>query len=409
MDNYQDKKKTGGKTNSRIDNQDSYACVLSIEQLKEPDLYSFGCSLKDFCIKCEGDEDIEIFNQNDHIYIQVKSYSISKNDFLGILDDFMEIDKNETKTKNYFVITVFENFLINKKNIIEHFKDYRKVLNNKLETEDKKKRVKKNLVDEFELNKYDSLIDRLTIVFRPLFIDCQDTMAIFAQTLRVYYPIKGLAIETIDELYQKLLNNFSAARRSRGYLTKKELEEIVSKTICSTSPFSGLELMSGYKKVENGYIKSTEAIEKNAALANGYKIAIKSIMKGWRKAHLKEFLVSLVHSAKRCPKCGHPMMANFNGLNGIACPDCGFSPYVSMFSFCECGNYELIKSQPEMDTEMQIKYIREYVSNRETNICKKCNRPWVDDYFENRIFYAPIPYPYDNLLDDDIMYKDSPY
>lgn len=409
MDNYQDKKKTGGKINSKIDNQDSYASVLAIEQLRNPDIFGFGCDLVDFCVKCEGDEDIEIFNETEHIYIQVKSNSISKNDLLSILDDFLDIDAIETKTRNCFVITVFENLIVDNKKIIEHIKDYREVLNNKFETQDKKLRVKKNLVDAFGLAKYDSIIDRLVIAFRPLFIDCNDTMAIFAQTLRVYYPIKGLSVETIETLYQQLISSFSSARRNRSYVTSEEIEKLVGKVLSYLSPFSGLEMLVGYKKVENGYIKSNEALEKQNSIFGGFKKAKRDIMKGWRKKHIKEVLLSLIIGAKKCPKCGHPMMANIYGLNGIACPDCGFNPYVSMFAFCECGNYELIKSQPEMKSEIQIKYIREYILNRDTNVCKKCGKAWVDEYFESRIFYAPIPYPYDNLLDDDAMYKDSKY
>ena len=69
MASYSDKKKVGGKINSKIDNQDSVAAVLAVEQMNSPDIFHLGCHITDFCVKCEGDEDIEIFNTDEHIYI----------------------------------------------------------------------------------------------------------------------------------------------------------------------------------------------------------------------------------------------------------------------------------------------------------------------------------------------------
>ena len=92
-----------------------------------------------------------------------------------------------------------------------------------------------------------------------------------------------------------------------------------------------------HKKLENGYVQDHELDIKRANIANGVRKAYKKIMHGWRKAYLKEILVSIILSAKRCPQCGHPMMANIYGMNGIACPDCGYTPYVSLVLCCECG------------------------------------------------------------------------
>ena len=82
MGNYYDKKSTGGRTTSKIENQDSVAAIYALEQLHS----GFGTKIVDFCIKCEGEEDIEIFNKEKHIFIQLKSSVIGKSDFSeGIL------------------------------------------------------------------------------------------------------------------------------------------------------------------------------------------------------------------------------------------------------------------------------------------------------------------------------------
>lgn len=409
MGNYQDKNKIGGKINSKIDNQDSFASVISVEQLNESDIFGFGCKIDDFCIKCEGDEDVEIFNNEDHIYIQVKSSQIRKGDFVKILDRFIEIDSDEKATKNYFVIATFEKIVIDNKDIIEQFDDYYKVFINEYETNDKKKRVRNELIERFGLQKYSVMIDRIRFKYRPLFRDAKDTVAIFSKTLRLYYKCRGISEDTINELFASLNALLGVARRERGSVSRGELEKIINKELSHFTPFSKLSLQMGYKKIENGYIKDEEANSKITSISRGFRKAKQKLFAGWRKAYFKEFLLSFFIGAKSCPQCGHPMMANINGLKGIACPDCGFTPYVTMLAFCECGYFETIKNQPEIDDEAHIRYIRDYFNGKEDNLCPKCGRYLYDDNFEDRVFYAPIPYPYSKLMSDDEMYKDSLY
>ena len=132
-------------------------------------------------------------------------------------------------------------------------------------------------------------------------------------------------------------------------------------------------------------------------------------MREWRNAYKKDFLINCIFSAKSCPECGHPMMANFMGLRGIACPDCGFTPYVTMFIFCECGSYEVVKTQPELTDDKQIKYLKEFFDKRESDICCGCGQKLIDESVMERIFYAPVPYPYEEVKNIDAIYVNSKY
>lgn len=78
----------------------------------------------DFCIKCEGEEDIEIFNKEKHIFIQLKSSVIGKSDFADILDHFLTLNSDNTSTENFFVLTSFVPIRINEKNFKEYLDDY---------------------------------------------------------------------------------------------------------------------------------------------------------------------------------------------------------------------------------------------------------------------------------------------
>lgn len=409
MGDYSGKKKTGGKINSKISNQDSIAAVLAIEQINSIDPFKLGCDLLNFCMKCEGDEDLEIFNQHNHVYIQVKSGALESTTFYDILSDFKKIDEDENKTNNYFVIITFEIFKVNGKNVREQLDDYINVYLNEFETADKKEKIKQEIVTDYSLNEFTTIINRLRIVQRPLFRDGHDTKAIFSRNMRLYYSFKDPGDIIVDTLFNTLTDKFAELRRNRSFISKGDLEIIINRKIGRMSAFSGISLQAGYKRIENGYIKNPEALLKKDELYYGFKMAKKKIYSGWRKAYRKEFIMSLLIGAKRCPECGHPMMANVQGLFGIACPDCGFSPYVTMFLFCECGCFEAIKQQPDMDDESQIQYIKDYLEKREGNNCRGCGRNLIDDYVEQRVFYAPIPYPYDALTDDEEMYKKSPY
>ncbi len=236
-----------------------------------------------------------------------------------------------------------------------------------------------------------------------------DTEAVFARSMRLYYLIRDAGDCIASELYKNLCEVFAEARRQRSFVKRSELESMLNKSFCRNTYFSLLSIMEGYKKIENGYVKDESFSRKRNELLQGFSIARKKLYKGWRKHHCKEVLKSIFVGAKNCPRCGHPMMANFYGLNGIACPDCGFSPYVTMITFCECGEFEVIKRQPDFSAENQIRYIQDYVSNRKDDVCHNCGKKIFDEYFEQRIFYAPIPYPYDDVLSDEEMYKDSPY
>ena len=107
MGNYYDKKSTGGRTTSKIENQDSVAAIYALEQLHSTDIFGFCTKIVDFCIKCEGEEDIEIFNKEKHIFIQLKSSVIGKSDFADILDHFLTLNSDNTSTENFFCANFF--------------------------------------------------------------------------------------------------------------------------------------------------------------------------------------------------------------------------------------------------------------------------------------------------------------
>lgn len=406
MEGYFSKKKIGGQINSKISNQDSLAAVYAVEQLNNPDIFNFGIEFKEFSIQCEGDDDISIANKNNKIFIQVKSVGIDDEKFYEVMDSFLEnnIDNREC----FFVLAIFENFKVNNKNIIDRLKAYRNLYMDKNETEEKRNSVKAEFIKDFKLENHVEIVDKFVIDSRPLFRDNRDTAAIFSRYLRLAYGFKNQKECYISQIYNKLVFQMEELRANRGSIDNEKVEEIIGRELVRDSVFNQISMISGYKKVENGYVKDDENREKLIRIKKGGKIAYKSIMRDWRKVYFKEFVKGFFLGNYRCPECGHPMIANFRGVMGIGCPNCGYSPYVTMFSFCECGAYDIIKSQPEMKDSKILNYLNDYYNYGE-KMCKDCGRPLFDEYFELRIMFLPIPYPLNKYEEIDEIYKNSKY
>lgn len=405
MNDYFSQQKIGGQTNSLISNQDSLATVYAVEQLNNVDIFDFGINITEFSIQCETDDDLCIVNTDYKIFIQLKSAKITEAQFYEILDNFMENFQKEPR-QSYFVIATFENFVIKNKKIIDRLDNYRNILCDPNETQEKKERVKRELIVDFALTKYTDIINKIKIVNRPLFRDDKDVPAIFSRYLRLVYGFKTQKEYVIDNIYSELITEIERARRTRGFISREKIETIIGKKLIKDTVFDKFDLLIGYDKVENGYKKKSVNIEL-ADLEKGSQKAIKKIFKGWRKAFRKEFFTSMLIGDKKCPECGHPMIANIKGLFGIACPDCGYSPYLTMFSTCNCGNYEVIKTQPELTDSQIFNYMNEFYSNNRR--CSKCNRLLSDEYFELRVVMLPIPYPFNKYKDIDEIYKNSKY
>ncbi|WP_313970777.1 hypothetical protein [uncultured Streptococcus sp.] len=403
MGDYFSPQKQGGQINSMIANQDSLASIYAVEQLYDKDMFNFNICIEDFSIQCETDDDLCIVNPKNKIFIQLKTASLTNRSFYQIMDHFLESYKKSHHKENYFVIATFSEFKIDGKNFKQRLDAYRQILNDPNEVFQKKNDVKQELLNDFNLNKYSAFIDMLCIDSRPLLKDNKDVTAVFSRYLRLAYGLKDHKERIINEIYEKLLKEFEQARRTRGYVTKDTIETIIGKYLVKDTAFDKFKLLSRHKKVDYGYVKKEVENFQLIKIEEGCSKAIKNIFHDWRQTYKKEFWKSIFAGAKPCLECGHPMNANLNGLRGIACPDCGYSPFVTIFSACNCGHYELIKSQPELDETKIFKYINEfYTVDRK---CSKCNTFLSDEYFEFRVVMLPLPYPFESYKNIDKIRK----
>ena len=240
MNDYFLKNKIGGYVNSKIDNQDSVAVIYSVECLSKPDIFNFNIAISDFCISCEENDDIEIMDENYHIFIQVKSATVSGEEFKKIMTSFLANDQTEKSKQSFFVLTVFEPIKFNGLIFTDRFQAYKKVLKNRHESNERKAEIKDSIIKEFKLSGYESIIDRLYIDNRPLFRDIEDTRAIFARYLRTAYGFKDHGETRIDFLFNELCDKFAELRRNRDNIDKTEIEKILGEELCKSSWYSGM-------------------------------------------------------------------------------------------------------------------------------------------------------------------------
>lgn len=399
------KQKRGGKVTSKIENQDSIGVVLSMELMDKDSQFFNLFNVEDpWKIMFEGNDDLEFITNNSRILIQVKTAEIRYKEFIDILDKFKSNYK-KIKTKNiFFKICAFNNLKLKDELFVEKLIEYH---NSKQAYEEMEVRDCLNeLLSNYNIGlEYAEIVDRLHIDVRPLFKDNSDTEAIFAQCLRKAYPIRDFGSKIILFIFEELNRKFAYGRRNRKVILKTDILKVINSNIGVENSFEEICLDCEYEKTKEGYLPSEKARKIIYEVKKSNRRIVREIMKHWRKIYWKEFIKGLIFGFYKCPFCGHPLMANIGGLYGIACPDCGFQPYVTLFLGCSCGHYEVIKSQPALTTEEIINSVLEYIKTRDTSKCPDCNCELIDQYWKYRLVLLPVHDP-TKALDLKALYND---
>ena len=389
--NYFSNKARGGVVASNINYQDPIGVLLGAEILANKSIFTKE-NYKDWKIICESDDDMEIqFNKDKRVYIQVKNQSLSESILLEIVNNFKIIYEEK---KNIVQDIKFNIAIL--KNLPNKYTD----LPNKLDELHKAKSLYKK--EEYE-KKIDDLYDlypkiereiltRLTIKNYAFVKDKDKSIANFNYMIRQAYPIKDFGDEYLENIYKSILNLFYHARNERGSVSQEDFSiPILMLVGISSDP---IELF-GYKKDKAGYMK-------NVDLKRDYNDHVKSMKKTFKKIRKEWFIYtklknfkffSLKPNYELCEKCGHPLIANFWGINGLACPDCGYFPFLTLIIPCICGeHYFIVKQQPELNNEKIFIYINDFVKSNNP-ICPKCHKILKDTNVEKRIMYLPYPLP----------------
>ncbi len=401
---YYSKQKRGGISTGNVDNQDSVAMIYALEILRNDSKFNqYFSDDKEWRIAFEGNDDIEIINNDSCMFIQVKTSKLTLTDLNEILNNFLTNyeDYKNNYNKQAFMISGLHGVSDSLKSFPKKLSEYRNskiTYNKEIYSEHLTELMNEYNIDE----KFKIILDNLLIDERYLIKDNSDTLAVFAHNLRQTYFIRDIGDRLVSNIYKEFNVRFSEDRRNRKSISKMEILNIINSELKKVELISNLEILSGYKKTDSGYtrVKDNEYIFKLQSCQDKMN---KYIFRSWRKAYFKEFVLSFILGATRCPECNHPMMANMLGLNGIACPDCGYQPYLTLFFGCYCGDCIAIKTQPDLVTEDIFNYLYEYFDKEDK--CEKCGEKYIDNYMIERTALMPVPFPFNKFNLKELYYK----
>lgn len=390
---FSNKKRAGIETSS-IEHQDSVsahiALLLQSETSPYPEIKS-----QNWSIMCEGEDDIEIISPELRVFIQVKKGVITKLELIEIINNFQN-------SKVRIIASGFDKtikFQINALNGLAANLNTLPVKLNELRSRKKNYSQNEYLVSLNELSEQYEIDSKILV---NLHIDTSNYMKdsdiskiSFIHLLRKIYPVRIYSDEFAYDIYTSLSSVlFSSARRQRDSVTKSEVNELILSHI---APLNNISIEIDFVKTEKGYRKDPKLTKFLADEGLVFQKVIRKIKSDWIKFYWKTIIRNiLLPSNEVCLECQHPLIAGFFGTFGLSCSSCGYTPFVSLVFACDCGDYSLIKSQPELGTEQCVEYISDYIRKGDTE-CDSCGDKIKPELLRRRWLVIPYPIPFSNF------------
>ncbi len=232
-------------------------------------------------------------------------------------------------------------------------------------------------------------------------MDSEQYRAEAVRLIRKIAPLTDFTDERADQLLNKCLSDLGEARRNRGTIA---LAYFVDLLAAATVPPLVQAQLTRYRLTRYGYsidLELSRLLEDDQKLL---KAAHSTARLRFHQALKRELPISLLKGPVRCIECGHGLMANRYGFGegGIACPSCGFAPYLSVLYACDCGNPVLLVAQPTPTlTDSMIE-----ISKGADTVCS-CGRAVDRTRMNTRVFVMQLPWPpekfdFQKLIDDRV-------
>lgn len=379
----------GGLIASRIDGQDTVAATLALDALRAtlPPLREIS---NDEPVEffCEGQEDLEIVQGGTTLLVSVKDK------LMGATALIAEIRQKLTPSLSsgagneiYLRVCVLGGLESDARSLSEDIDHLRA----RMESRSDATAPMNDFVAKWRLDAATAV--RVWIDGRSLGRLAHEHHAVFANALRLTFPSTTLTDSAVMEIEKYVVDRvFAPARRSRDCVDLFDLESDIATLM---APQEILAWSADYVASPFGYVKSPGSDDHMRREWKLLQEASRHVTKGWRRGTRAErYILPRVS----CLVCNHPMMANLNGRNGYACPDCGFMPFGSLIYACDCGYPILVAANPPIrGAEMFACALR---STREASLqCGRCQRPADPRKVPTRIFFTPFPWPVDSSVD----------
>lgn len=380
-----------GAITSRIDSQDSVAACLIVEALcgnlkgvpsanEDPNVVVF----------CEGREDIEFTWEHGLLLVSVKDTPLAMNVLRAELEKLQVFLSSAEKKYIAFQICALQGCDATSRSFLEdlvHLKDRLRLSSDADSATEFASKWGVELAPALAL----------TVDTRDLSRDSKSAEANFAHAMRIAYPVLSCTETMIDMVYRYLTDEMLApARRHRAGIHLQTISRHIASRL---APAELLRYEIEYVSTPFGYIKDSVREERIRNERKLVKSSARRAMKTWRR-HTAIERLTVGHVC--CLVCNHPMVANFNGLSGVACPDCGYQPFMSLFYSCDCGEPISLASQPDLDGPGLFAQALESIRTKQPN-CGSCNVPVDSRKLSSRMFLLPIPWPLTGSIDGQLI------
>jgi hypothetical protein len=387
----------GGIWTARIDTQDEVAAIVALEALGGTlNLVPKEIASKQGRIAFEAREDFELRWLSARQYVSVKDRQVNRSDLLQALKNLQafvrEVGDEECQTIRIEAASLTPSA----RSFYEDIERLR-TLRNATAREDYERSCR-DFRREHDLSAM--WAERLVVVERRIGSNPSFANAVFSHAMRQALPVHNYGDSDLVSLFRDLVKNiFRDKRLRRGVLDLSDLERMLLAPLTPQVLASYDIAMEGYVKTEFGYLPDRTL---RAEMLHEQRLVTafaRKLMKEWRR---KTFWKRVIAPPIKCLSCNHPMIANWNGRRGIACPHCGYNPYATLFYACDCGNGAVLIRQPSISPYLLVRDIYRTLRAKDAH-CIGCGKLPAPETLLRRVFMLRIPYPIEQYSDEQLI------
>lgn len=382
-----DRRYKAGHWAARIDTQDKVATIVAVEALGGSlELVPYPIANLGGRIAFEAREDFELRWGGGRQYVSVKDKQVSRSDLYKAISSLESVmaDAGDVGRQSFRVEAA--SLASEARTLYEDIVRLRSIRSTG--SDEDYGLVAAEFVREHKIDA--DLAQLLVVSERRIGDNRKLSNAIFAHAMRDAVRVHNYSDKDLTALFEDLVNSvFYDRRKVRGVLDLGDFERLI---LAPLMPLQMAAYQAEYVRTRYGYVKDNT---RQRQLQQEQELVLKcmrSLMKEWRQKTKRDRRLDQLRGHIGCLSCDHPMIANFNGRNGLACPACGYQPFMTLFYACDCGAGVVIQRQPEISS---LEMFRDAVRLvRDENLrCAKCNERPLEEKFTGRIFTLPIPYP----------------
>jgi hypothetical protein len=389
----------GGVHASYIEAQDSVAAFLALEAISgQADASLTDIDGQHARIVCEWQDDLELLWDEGRIHVQVKNQQMSLREVHeAVTRLYGSPEDHEDHGACRLRLFALGGLEKPARHLPEHLDQLRSAIEIRSEKEGKK------ILEDFE-RKWKLPASRALLLHvdtRDLRRDSPTARDLFSGLLRRALPVSDFTDGRVDQLFRELAGEtFAPCRRQRGWVS---LADARDRMLAQLLPLDIATYEIEYTRTEFGYIKDPLLVQHLAREKAIVGRAWRRILFRWIRHVWRDALLNILYrGAVKCPACNHPLLANFVGLRGIACPDCGYQPYLTLVYICYCSELIVLVEQPEVD-KLQL-YASALEKLRSSDLsCTECGSHPQFEKLPTRIAMIPFPVPVERYSPKSII------